>query len=47
MLSASVSLGEPGFEEDRNEVEHVGRGRINLPDVSPGVHIFRTLLLVH
>lgn len=33
-VKASVSLGEPGCEEDRNEVGRVGAGRIHLPEVS-------------
>jgi len=33
-VKASVSLGEPGCEEDRQEVGGVGAGRINLPEVS-------------
>ena len=32
-VKASVSLGEPGCEEDRKEVGGVGAGRINLPEV--------------
>lgn len=32
-VKASVSLGEPGCEEDRKEVGGVGSGRINLPEV--------------
>jgi hypothetical protein len=33
-VKASVSLGEPGCEEDRKEVGRVGAGRIHLPEVS-------------
>jgi chromosome segregation ATPase len=32
-VKASASLGEPGCEEDRNEVGRVGAGRIHLPEV--------------
>ena len=36
-VKASVSLGEPGCEEDRREVGGVGAGKINLPEVSASI----------
>jgi hypothetical protein len=35
-VKASVSLGEPGCERDREEVGRVGAGRIQLPEASIG-----------
>ena len=32
-VKASVSLGEPGCEKNREEVGNVGAGRIHLPQV--------------
>eukprot|EP00804_Cyclotella_cryptica_P026861 CCRYP_019977-RA/>CCRYP_019977-RA protein AED:0.08 eAED:-0.00 QI:0/1/0/1/1/1/2/0/870 len=46
-VKASVSLGEPGCEEDRKEVGRVGAGRICLPDSSLGdeeVHVIVAML---
>jgi len=46
-VKASVSLGEPGCEEDRKEVGGVGAGRINLPESSLGdeeVHVVAAML---
>ncbi|KAL7533302.1 hypothetical protein ACHAXR_005161 [Thalassiosira sp. AJA248-18] len=46
-VKASVSLGEPGCEEDRKEVGGVGSGRINLPEASLGdeeVHVVAAML---
>lgn len=35
-VKASVSLGEPGCERDREEVGRIGAGRIQLPEASVG-----------
>lgn len=46
-VKASVSLGEPGCEEDRKEVGKVGAGRINLPESSLGdeeVHVVAAMI---
>jgi len=46
-VKASVSLGEPGCEEDRKEVGGVGAGKINLPEANLGdeeVHVVAAML---
>ncbi|KAL3770514.1 hypothetical protein ACHAWO_002231 [Cyclotella atomus] len=46
-VKASVSLGEPGCEEDRKEVGRVGAGRIHLPESRLGdeeIHVVASML---
>ena len=39
-VKASVSLGEPGCEKNREEVGGIGAGKINLPEVSIDIFLF-------
>ena len=46
-VKASVSLGEPGCEEDRKEVGGVGAGRINLPEVRVSILLLYYIIFIY